>query len=39
MFKFDVNKNMKSMLHKKEGDYRKGNDTFMSNTNYPRIEN
>jgi len=29
----------KSMFHKKGGGNSKGNDTFMSNTNYQRIEN
>jgi hypothetical protein len=39
MFELSVNKDMKSMLHKKGGGNRKGSGTFMSNTNCQGIEN
>ena len=34
-----INKDMKSMFHKKEDGSREGSGTFMSNTNCEGIEN
>ena len=39
MFEFSVNKDMKSMLHKKGGGSREDSGTFMSNFNCPEIKN
>jgi hypothetical protein len=39
MYEFSVNKDMKSMLHKKRGGNREGSDTLMSNTNCEGTEN
>ena len=39
VFEFSVSKNMKSMLHNKEGGSRESSSTFMSNTNSQGIEN
>jgi hypothetical protein len=39
MFGYGVMKDMKSMLHTKEGGNNIGSNTFMSNTNCRGIEN